>query len=205
MAGTRPFVSSQAPTWAPGPHLPPSLLRNHALIPPCSVLLCLSILPPPTTTLKSFKMAGCKDHKSCPALGTSYPLQPLLPSEKPCPPILHPSHADFLLVLPDHYLFKKLEVQLIYSVVLISGIQHSDSDIFRCITSVMSNSLQPYGLDGITDSMDMSLSKLRELVMDREAWHCCSPWGRKDSDMTDWLKWTELDCNPPGSSFHGIL
>ena len=46
-------------------------------------------------------------------------------------------------------------------------------------------------LDGITDSMDMSLSKLWELLNNwKLVW--CSPWGHKDSDMTEWLNWTEL-------------
>ena len=45
-------------------------------------------------------------------------------------------------------------------------------------------------LDGITDSMDMSLSKFQELVGDKQGGLvCCSPWGRKESDTTKRLNW----------------
>ena len=48
-------------------------------------------------------------------------------------------------------------------------------------------------LDGITDSMDMNLSKLRELVMDGQgSLACCSPWGCKELDTTEQLNWTYI-------------
>ena len=85
-------------------------------------------------------------------------------------------------------------------------------------------------LDGIIDSMDMSLSKIQELVMDRETWHTTGHGVAKELEMTDRLNnnvckvsimfhgcmcakslqscltlGDSMDCIPPGSSVHGIL
>ena len=59
-------------------------------------------------------------------------------------------------------------------------------------------------MDGISDSMDMSLNKLREIVKDKASLVCCSPWGCKESDMTEQLNNNKKGCGSNLSTDRGL-
>ena len=59
-------------------------------------------------------------------------------------------------------------------------------------------------LDGITNAMDMSFSRLQELVMDKEVWHPAVHEVRKGLDMTEWLNWIDYSINLKKYNFNAL-
>ena len=59
-------------------------------------------------------------------------------------------------------------------------------------------------LHGITDSMDLNLNKLPRAGDGQGGMACCSPWGRKESDTTEQLNWTEILVNYQALCFTSV-
>ena len=77
---------------------------------------------------------------------------------------------------------------MIYSVVLISAVQQINSVMLGGIGGRRRRGRQRMRwLDGITNSMNMTLSELQELVIKQGGLACCDSWGRKESDTTERL------------------